>query len=287
MKLENKRLPRSFFLVPLILLNAIPLVGVFAWGWKSFDLIFLYWLENVFIGAFTVLRMLIRPYHTPLELILPLFMASFFTLHYGMFTAAHGMFVFSLFGGSEVALDGLVSVYFQIVPLIQTNHLAVAAISLLLLQLSDWGRDVIEQGVGGEGLQQLMTAPYRRIVILHITIIASGFSLIALSEPVVGLVILVVFKTLMDIYHWHKDAKLPNVDKPVELDAEALKKLDEQFSTPGLNVNGKRVEFASYAELKASKQYRLMMSLVGMFGGQRAKLLNTYLDQKIALEQKE
>jgi hypothetical protein len=27
--------------------NAIPLTGVTFWGWSAFELIFLYWLENV------------------------------------------------------------------------------------------------------------------------------------------------------------------------------------------------------------------------------------------------
>ena len=35
----------AVFLALLIVLNLVPVYGVFYWDWKSFDLIFLYWLE--------------------------------------------------------------------------------------------------------------------------------------------------------------------------------------------------------------------------------------------------
>lgn len=50
----------------LLALNAVPLIGVLQFNWASFDLIFLYWLENLVIGGFVVLRMLVRPRRHPL-----------------------------------------------------------------------------------------------------------------------------------------------------------------------------------------------------------------------------
>lgn len=38
--------------------NLIPVVGVLWLGWQVFALLLLFWLENVVVGAFTVLRML-------------------------------------------------------------------------------------------------------------------------------------------------------------------------------------------------------------------------------------
>ena len=34
-------------------LNLVPIAGVAFWGWSAFALIFLYWLENVIVGART------------------------------------------------------------------------------------------------------------------------------------------------------------------------------------------------------------------------------------------
>jgi len=40
-------------LAALVIANAIPLVGVLFLGWTVFPLVFLYWLENVVVGAST------------------------------------------------------------------------------------------------------------------------------------------------------------------------------------------------------------------------------------------
>jgi len=51
------------------------------------------------------------------------------------------------------------------------------------------------RGNGSDGIKDLMVAPYRRIIVLHLAIIASGFVLSAMNEPLAGLLILIVFKT--------------------------------------------------------------------------------------------
>ncbi|NIA27398.1 MAG: hypothetical protein GWP02_05020 [Desulfobulbaceae bacterium] len=42
----------------LILANLVPLAGVLFLGWRVFDVIILYWAENVVIGVINVLRMI-------------------------------------------------------------------------------------------------------------------------------------------------------------------------------------------------------------------------------------
>ena len=48
-------------------------------------------------------------------------------------------------------------------------------------------------------LSDLMAQPYGRVIILHLTIMIGGFSMMALGSPVVGLVFLIVLKTFIDI----------------------------------------------------------------------------------------
>ncbi|MGD8927201.1 MAG: DUF6498-containing protein, partial [Thioalkalispiraceae bacterium] len=206
----NLKLPKPVFLTILVLLNALPVYGVFEWGWKSFDLIFLYWLENIIIGVFMILRMVVRPYSHVVEFTLPVFMVPFFTLHYGMFCYGHGTFIVSLFGkGLQPELAGM-GIPEIIYPLIKTHHLFWPLFGLFAYQMLDWLRDTSERGLGSEGVMQLTTAPYRRIMVLHITILASGFALGSLNEPTVGLLLLVAFKTGFDIYHWQKDEQVAN-----------------------------------------------------------------------------
>lgn len=51
-------MPFSASAFALMLANAVPLIGVVALGWQVFPLVLLYWLENVVVGGFNVLRML-------------------------------------------------------------------------------------------------------------------------------------------------------------------------------------------------------------------------------------
>ena len=278
----NQWLPIGLFL--LVVLNLVPLLGVFFWGWQSFDLIFLYWMENLIIGVFTVLRMLIRPYGHALELVFPLFIVPFFCVHYGMFCMGHGMFVVSLFGQTAVADDGLAAAALSV---LSSPHMLAAVLALTLIQVADWVRDVLHRGLGADGVKDLMTAPYRRIVVLHITILAGGFALTALNEPVAGLVILVAVKTASDVWHWRRD----NQDADTELSPEALltperlREMSEKYPEPMVSVNGQERRFASFAEMKRSKELRMAQSIMRLIGaGRELKLMDAYLDHRIRQE---
>jgi hypothetical protein len=48
-------------------------------------------------------------------------------------------------------------------------------------------------------LNQLMGQPYGRIMVMHFTILIGGFMMMALHSPVVGLLLLVVMKTVLDL----------------------------------------------------------------------------------------
>ncbi len=48
-------------------------------------------------------------------------------------------------------------------------------------------------------LKDLMQRPYSRVVVLHVVIIASGFLVMALNAPTVGLLLLVVLKVGVDV----------------------------------------------------------------------------------------
>jgi hypothetical protein len=73
--------------------------------------------------------------------------------------------------------------------------------------------------IGGEfrraGVQSLMTQPYGRIVVLHVTILLGGFLMMALKSPTVGLAFLVLLKTLLDLCaHLAERVKFASEPKP-------------------------------------------------------------------------
>lgn len=203
---DLKSIRQQMPIVVILLLNLMPVYGVFVWQWKTFDLIFLYWLENVLVGVFTVMRMLVRPNAHILMLIPALFMAGFFSVHYGGFTFVHGIFVFSLFADKSldpgIDLNSLLET--SLFVLVQ-QQLIYAVIALMLLQVYFWIRDILL--ARSYSLSDLMVSPYRRIFILHITIMASGFLLLALKQPIAGLLVLIGLKVMSDLYQYKTDEK--------------------------------------------------------------------------------
>ena len=85
--------------VILILANLVPLYGVAFLGWKVFPLMLLFWVENVIVGIFNVLKMLFCQPEKPEKWAGKLAAIPFFCVHYGIFTTVHGLFIFLLFGG--------------------------------------------------------------------------------------------------------------------------------------------------------------------------------------------
>lgn len=84
------------------LIDLLPLIAVIALGWGAGELVMLYWLENLLIGLITLMRIVLTGtgkrtisggFHA-------LFFGSFFTVHYGGFCMAHGVFLVSFFWGS-------------------------------------------------------------------------------------------------------------------------------------------------------------------------------------------
>jgi hypothetical protein len=196
----------------LLLANLIPLAGVLAFDWDVFALVFLFWLENVVVGGFNVLRMFWvqrGAERTPLAKVVVI---PFFCFHYGMFTAVHGVFVFALFG-SGFSGDLFPSVQ-MVMQVIDEHALWVAVGALVLSHAFSFVRNYVSEGEYRRvTLQQLMSQPYARVVVLHIAIIGGGFLVMALGAPVLGLLLLVVLKVAVDVSaHLREHAKLAPVE---------------------------------------------------------------------------
>lgn len=130
---EATKRRRGISLLALVLANLVPLYGVVFHGWSIFFVMLVYWMENVVVGFYNVLRMLFacgtglpvgeeeggknakaapaaatgaQPMPpngllTATQLFthgVKLFIIPFFIFHYGMFTLIHGVFVVTLFG---------------------------------------------------------------------------------------------------------------------------------------------------------------------------------------------
>ena len=180
--------------------------GVLALGWSVFFVMALFWFENVVIGGFNVLRMLVSGARIGGAGIVGAgAMAAFFTVHYGGFTAGHGLVVLLLFGmpelGHPVMESGSLS---PLGPMVQTlfgnreGWLAVAAIVVTIHAASfmrwAWATRELPAPV-----KELMVAPYGRMVVLHITLMAGAFLIISTQAPVLGVLLLLALKLGYDL----------------------------------------------------------------------------------------
>jgi ABC-type transport system involved in multi-copper enzyme maturation permease subunit len=159
---------------------------------------FLFWVENVIIGIFNVLKMLIAEPSDRLTWAAKMAAIPFFCFHYGMFTFVHGLFLMVLFGGFFDTED--FPGWNAFTGVITENQLYWAILILFLSHLVSYVFNYIIKGEYKKStLNNLMSQPYKRIVILHITILLCGFLVMTLGIPVIGLVILLVLKNYFDI----------------------------------------------------------------------------------------
>lgn len=195
--LKNLSVWRSPSVIMLVLANLIPLGGVLFFGWEVFPVMFLFWLENVVVGIFHALKMLLAGGGPQA---MKLFFVPFFCVHYGIFTLVHGGFVFALFGTDFREAKGFLPDFYSLRDLVLNQHLGLAAFGLLVSHGFSFVTNYLLNGAyRTASLPLLMMQPYGRVVVLHIAIIGGGFLVMAMGKPVVGLALLIALKIGLDV----------------------------------------------------------------------------------------
>lgn len=185
----------------LVAANLVPVYGVLVLGWAVFPLVLLFWIENVIVGAFNILRMLCARPAKGEASATKLFLIPFFTVHYGMFTFVHGVFVFVLFAGDGPGgFGGPSDLTVGAWDAVTGSHLGWPLLALVGSHLFSFISNYL---LGGEfrrtSLQQLMLRPYGRIVVLHVAILIGGFFVHALGSPIWALFLLIGLKLAFDV----------------------------------------------------------------------------------------
>jgi hypothetical protein len=176
----------------LIAVNLLPLVGVLFFNWSVYEILLLFWAENLVIGFYTVARFVSlfrRNGDGRVLLLIP-----FFCLHYGIFTIVHGVFVLAMFRPEDhVSGQAAMSLW-------------IPFLALLISHGASYVMNFLGNGEYREiTAEEVMTAPYRRVVILHLTILGGGFLVTWLGQPLAALVLLVVLKIVIDVVTHQKE----------------------------------------------------------------------------------
>lgn len=191
----------------LLASNAVPLYGVLFLHWQIFPLVLIYWLENVVVGGYNVLRLVVADPSSTWRWIGKLLVIPIFVLHFGVFTFIHGVFIFILFGGPF---------YRSHIP--PTAALVLQAIretriwfALLAVVISHGVTFVWNFLLGGEyknvPLWDLVRQPYSRVLVLHLVVFLTALALSRGHTPLYGLVLLVALKTVADLLSHQAERK--------------------------------------------------------------------------------
>ena len=198
----------------LIGANLIPLAGVFFFGWDVSFIVLLYWLENLIVGFYNILKMATAKMTEKTANLHKLFVIPFFCIHYGGFCAVHGVFltVFFKIGSGASPLAGsnnwwgpliFLQLLFSVIAKLWASRPPEMIWAVLGLFVSHGISFVENYLLGGEykkkDLQKLMRQPYQRIVVMHLAILTTGIFVMKLDSPLPLMIILVVLKVFFDL----------------------------------------------------------------------------------------
>ncbi len=200
----GERVTRGLDIALAVGTAAILAWGVLALDWSPFIVMALFWFENVVLGAFNVVKMLVVGARLGAPGLLgAIGVAAFFTVHYGLFTLVHGMFVLFLFGGElgrSNANGGLFTPLLVMLSyLLSERDGWLAVLAIVLVHLSGTVQWLARHRELGPSVKDLMSAPYGRIMVLHVTLIAGGFLVQAFGAPMAGALLLVALKLVYDL----------------------------------------------------------------------------------------
>lgn len=202
-------------ILTLTAVNLLPLIGVLSFDWDVALIVLLYWTENLIVGSYNVLKMLLVPFEHPAMHLQKLFAIPFFCLHFGGFCAIHGAFLLAFFNieeGVDAAFEGdawpgpflFLGLLFSMVSTLWRNLPEGMELLVVCLAVSHGISFVQNFLIGKESasatIPQLMGRPYARIVLLHIAIIGAGIPIMMLGSPVPLVIILILMKIGMDIW---------------------------------------------------------------------------------------
>ena len=207
--------------VALVAANAVPLLGVLAWGWSTFDLLLLYWFETGVIGLFTLVQMLLAEGPDPLpprglrRVLGKLYSVGGVAVFYFFLWEALGYSVVEVFGPGGVfgvapsALPTAVPSgplgFFAsgriVVGHVLQGGLQLSALALVVSHGLSFVGNVVLRGEDRRTAPiVLMWRPYGRVVVLHVTLMIGAAVVTGLGQPVVGLALFVVLKTAVDLH---------------------------------------------------------------------------------------
>ncbi len=214
--------------------NSIIIAGILILDWQPWLLLFIIWSEGIIIGVINIIKMTMagttseEGSFSPGGVILSLFFSLFFTIHFGLFTAAHGflLLVLVLFSGLAPGTEGMIeagkdmgeaiSTFFSYAEayisridspssLIKSEFTALTAL-FISRSTSFLIHFIGKKKYRDHGSADFFGTPYRRVVLMHVVLIVAVGLIIAVPHGDMTLrfstnmfILLVVLKIFFDV----------------------------------------------------------------------------------------
>ena len=174
----------------LIAANLVPVAGVLFFGWDLGSIMLLYWVESGVIAFYTAVKIAIVAKLAAIAAV------PFFIGHFGGFMAGHFLLIYGLFlrNTSLQAMGPGDALRAMFIPI--WGSIAVLFISH---GVSFYTNFLGEREYEGATIKGLMTAPYQRIILMHLTLIFGGWIIMLLGMPAGALGVLLLLKTAADL----------------------------------------------------------------------------------------
>jgi len=178
--------------IALIAANLLPIAGVLIMNWNLSDVMVLYWAESAVIGFWSVVKLAI------IEKWTALFTTPFVIGGFGAFMSVHFLFIYYFFvrgidaaGPEPFVWDALLDLFVPLRPALASLFVS-HGVSFFTNYLGR--REYLEMD-----RKRQMSDLYKRILVMHLTVIIGGFATMLLRAPEAALLLLIAMKTAVDL----------------------------------------------------------------------------------------
>ena len=222
---------QNISVISLILVNLIPLFGILFYNWDLLSVLLLYWFESAVIGFYTILKMLFvkkidvknleknmpKSQVKFFNIFFKIISIPFFCFHYGSFMSVHLIFIFVVSSIGKGTPDLIPENIFAVIPFIIKDFL-FPIISLFISHgISFYLNFIKEKEYQKLSGQDLMMSPYKRIIIMQLTLIFGMFLVIAIKLPVSVMALFIILKIVFDLKAHNKEHSRINKNKKLIL----------------------------------------------------------------------
>lgn len=205
MRLLKRKLTAGDYL--LIIVNLIPVYGVWFEGWNAAQVFLVYCLETVIIGLFTVVKLacvtlIVKPRDEwnagkGSVMVSGLFFILFFIVHYGIFVFVQTQIFFSVSG--LVSDHSILGTYRQIPKLLGHEGQLLLLIFIIYYTLQNLFGFFLSGEYKTISMMKLMFQPYARIFVQQLVVIV-GSMFLAFGAGKVFILILALVKIYFETF---------------------------------------------------------------------------------------